>query len=171
MFAVSLAAPAGADPGRSNGSESPSPSPVGSGLAGPTPAASPSDPSGSDSVEYWRSARAHAVALVLATDPRFAGLPDNELQRRRSASEFSLLPVLGSHYRVLSTDADLSHQGGFVYRTPASWLIEVTLTRDCVEPTTAPAPDPCGWRHSWYYRVLPDGTVTPLYGEGDPDEG
>ena len=30
--------------------------------------------------------------------------------------------------------------------------------------------DPCEWRHSWYYRVQPDGTVTLLFDEGDPDE-
>ena len=45
--------------------------------------------------------------------------------------------------------------------------------RDCVEPTSGPVPalDPCAWRHSWYYRVQPDGTVSLLFDEGDPDEG
>jgi len=74
---------------------------------------------------------------------------------------------------VLSTDADLSREGLFVPRTPSSWLIEVTLVRDCEDLTshTGLSPDPCGWRHSWYHRVHPDDTVTLLYDEGDPDVG
>ena len=123
--------------------------------------------------DCWRSARAHAVSLVLATDPRFAGLPDYELLLRKAMSEFDMYLTVGSHYRVLPTDAELVQQGWYVYRTPSSWLIEVTLADDCLEPTSDPAPwaDPCGWRHSWYYRVQPDDTVALLCDEGDPDDG
>jgi hypothetical protein len=155
-----------------------SPSPSGTGPAGPTPAASPcdpttQDPSGPGYFDCWRSARAHAVALVLATDPRFADLPDYEVLLRKAQSEFDLSLTVGSHYRVLPTDAELSQNGFLVYRAPSGWLIEVTLARDCAQPTrgaTGPVPDPCGWRHSWYHRVQPDGTVTLLYDEGDPDD-
>jgi hypothetical protein len=173
LVAASLAVPAwGTDPPSSSEPVSPSSSPVGSGQAGPTPAASPCDPTGSG-YDCWRSARGHAVSLVLASDPRFAGLPDYELLDRKARSELRPSLLVGSHYRVLSTDAELSQAGLFVYRTPTSWLIEVTLARGCVEPTTHsyPRPDPCGWRHSWYYRVLPDDSVTPLFDEGDPDDG
>ena len=66
-------------------------------------------------------------------------------------------------------------------KTPSSRIVEVTLVRDCVrysfpegvqgwdgkEPV---ADDPCAWRHSWYYRVQPDGRVTLLFDEGDRDK-
>jgi hypothetical protein len=64
---------------------------------------------------------------------------------------------------------------------PPSWLIEVTLVRDCTDwylPSDAPElsddiepfiDDPCGWRHSWFYRVRPSGEVELLFDEGDPD--
>ena len=174
-FALLLAAPGaipswGSDPPSSSEPVSPSSSPVGGGQVGPTPAASACDPTGS-TYDCWRSARAHAVALILATDPRFAGLPDNELLLRKARSEIKGYLSVGSHYRVLSTDAELAQYGFLVYRTPSSWLIEVTLATDCVEPTSDPAPDPCAWRHSWYYRVQSDDTVALLYDEGDPDEG
>ena len=62
---------------------------------------------------------------------------------------------------------------------PSSRLVEVTLVRDCEASELVPGgdlgtmpffDDPCEWRHSWYYRVQPDGTVTLLFDEGDPDE-
>jgi hypothetical protein len=156
----------------------PSQGPVASAQAGSTPAASPcvpfgQDPSGPGFLDCWKSARAHAVALVLATDPRFAGLPDYELLARKASSRFDMTLLVGSHFRVLSTDAELAQIGWSLYRTPGSWHIEVTLARDCAKPTagTGPWPRPCAWRHSWYYRVQPDDTVTLLFDEGDPDEG
>ena len=67
-----------------------------------------------------------------------------------------------------STGTDL-----FAFREPRSWLVEVVLVRDCVLMATgtvlAPLPDPCAWRHSWYYRVESDDTVTLLFEEDDPD--
>ncbi len=114
-----------------------------------------------------------AVALVLATDPRFAGLSDYEVLRRRTAAEFRPYIFLDSYYRELPTRTAELSQWGSAERQPGSRLIEVTLVRDCVEPTSGPVPalDPCAWRHSWYYRVQPDGTVSLLFDEGDPDEG
>ena len=115
--------------------------------------------------------RAEAVELVLASDARYAGLPDFEGLRRRAAREFSYQPVLGSsYYRVLSSVATDYSPEIIALRYPASWLIEVTLVSDCTDfvEDEVPAPDPCPWRHSWFYRVQPDGVVTNLFDEGDP---
>jgi hypothetical protein len=77
LLAAAVAIPAwGADPSVVSGSVSPASSPVGSGQPGPAAAASPCDPSAQDYHECWTGEQAHAVALVLASDPRFAGLPD-----------------------------------------------------------------------------------------------
>jgi hypothetical protein len=125
----------------------------------------------------WRSGqarvtRAEAVALVLATDERFAGVEDFEHLRRLAAREMSFLPLLGSsYYRVLPTlTTEEPYEDMIIWRHPGNWLIEVTLAEDCTEPhdETRPLPDPCAWRHSWFYQVQPDGTVSLLFDEGDP---
>ena len=118
------------------------------------------------------------VALVLAQDPRFADVPDWEHQERLSMSTFEFSPLLGSdYYRVLPTVASSYTPWMFDFGYPANWLIEVTLVEACTPlPTgegpssdTAPWRDPCEWRHSWFYRVEPDDTVTLLFEEGDPE--
>ena len=127
----------------------------------------PTDPSGGYD---------EAVALVIAQDPRFADVPDFERQANLASSNFDNSLLLGSdYYRVLPTLASaFSWMYDFGYT--ASSLIEVTLVDGCVElpaggpsSDTVPWPDPCEWRHSWFYRVEPDDTVTLLFEEGDPD--
>ena len=139
-------------------------------LGGAFATAQPSpDPSTSGQA---RVTRAEAVALVLASDERFMGVEDFEQLRRRAAREMSLLPLLGSSYsRVLPTmTTEDPYEDMIEGRNPGNWLIEVTLVEDCTEPLdeTIPLPDPCAWRHSWFYRVQPDGTVSLLFDEGDP---
>jgi hypothetical protein len=116
--------------------------------------------------------RAEAVGLVLASDQRFMGVEDFEQLRRLAAREMSFLPLLGSsYYRVLQTlTTEEPYEDMILWRYAGNWLIEVTLVEDCTEPLeeTGPWPDPCAWRHSWFYRVQPDGTVTLLFAEGDP---
>ena len=122
--------------------------------------------------------RDEVVALVLAQDARSTGLPDFERQRIKQASQFSFDPIIGSgYYRVLPTAttrwSDSTGMDMFAFREPRNWLVEVVLVRDCVPMATgeivAPLPDPCAWRHAWYYRVQSDDTVTLLFEEGDPD--
>ena len=122
--------------------------------------------------------RDEAVALVLATDPRFAALPDYERLRLEATSNFDMGIIFGSdYYRTLPTmPTQFSELGIFDFRYPTNWLIEVTLARECADldeeagpsSDTGPWPDPCEWRHSWFHRVHPDGTVTLLFDEGDP---
>jgi len=124
--------------------------------------------------------RDEVVALVLAQDARFSGLPDYERQRIKQASQFSLDPILGSsYYHVLPTNTTPWSYGSgpvdwFAFRQLPDWLVEVVLVRDCVpvaggEAIEVPLPDPCAWRHAWYYRVQSDDRVTLLFEEGDPD--
>jgi hypothetical protein len=114
---------------------------------------------------------AEAVALVLATDERFAGVEDFEHLRRLAAREMSFLPLLGSsYYRVLQTlTTEAPYADMILWRSPGNWLIELTLVEDCTLPLdeSGPWPDPCAWRHSWFYQVQPDGTVSLLLDEGD----
>ena len=128
----------------------------------------PTDPSGGFD---------EAVALVIAQDPRFADVPDFERQANLASSNFDNSLLLGSdYYRVLPTLAS-AFSGMYDFGYTASSLIEVTLVDGCVElpagegpsSDTVPWPDPCEWRHSWFYRVEPDDTVTLLFEEGDPD--
>jgi hypothetical protein len=133
-----------------------------------TSAPDPSDPD---------ARREEVVALVLAQDPRFADLPDYERLRVEASANFDSNRLLGSaYYRALSTVASAFTPWMYDFGYPANWLIEVTLVEDCTPlPTgdgpssdTAPRPDPCAWRHSWFYRVAPDDTVTLLFEEGHP---
>ena len=118
------------------------------------------------------------VALVLGQDPRFANVPDFERQARIASSNFDFSPLLSSdYYRVLATLASSYTPWMFDFGYPANWLVEVTLVEACTPfpdgegsaSGTAPWPDPCEWRHSWFYRVEPDDTVTLLVEEGDPE--
>jgi hypothetical protein len=118
-----------------------------------------------------------AVALVLAQDPRFADVPDFERQANLASSNFDHSLLLGSdYYRVLPTLAS-SFSWMYEFGYPASTFVEVTLVDGCTAlPTgegpssdTLPRPDPCEWRHSWFYSATPDGTVTRLFEEGHPD--
>ena len=122
--------------------------------------------------------RDEVVALVLGQDGRFADLPDYERQRVKQASQFSFDPIIGSgFYRTLPTLASSFTPWMFDFGYPASWLVEVTLVQGCTPLPTgegpssaiAPWPDPCEWRHSWFYRVESDDTVTLLFEEGDLD--
>ena len=122
--------------------------------------------------------REEAVALVLATDPHYADLPDfHRLEIERRAN-FDMGIILGSdYYRMLPTlPTEFSGLGFIDFHYPGNWLIEVTLVGDCAtlydgdgpSSESPPLPDPCEWRHSWFYRVQPDGTVSLLFDEGDP---
>jgi len=123
--------------------------------------------------------RDEVVALVLAQDARFADLPDYRRQEIEMSSGFSFDPIIGSgYYRVLPTAttrwSDSTGMDMFAFREPRNWLVEVVLVRDCVPVEAGPAiqpplPDPCAWRHAWYYRVQSDDSVTLLFEEGDPD--
>ena len=134
----------------------------------------------SDAAEspYANARRDEVVALVLGQDVRFAGLPDYERQRIKQQAEFSFDPIIGSgYYRVLPTvTTRWSDSVGidlFAFREPRNWLVEVVLVRDCEPMATgtvvAALPDPCAWRHAWYYRVQSDDSITLLFEEGDPD--
>lgn len=137
-------------------------------VAQPSPEAGPTGQTG--------LTRDEAVELVLASDPRFADLPDfARLEIERSAN-FDMGIILGSdYYRVLPTlPTQYLGQGFIDFHYPGNWVIEATLVRDCVSISEALDPtvglrDPCEWRHSWFYRVQPDGTVSLLFDEGDPD--
>lgn len=117
--------------------------------------------------------RANDVALVLASDPRFADLTDYETLRREFAATFEGERYFtSSFYRVLGPT--LSDLTGFItFREPVGRLIEVSLVTDCAEfeldGEALPNQDPCAWRHTWVYLVEPDGTVVPVYDAGDPD--
>lgn len=139
-------------------------------------AAAAQSPAASPGAAAPRISADDAVALVLAQDPRFAGLPSNEEQRREAARTFTFLPQLISQVTVLPTVAGLVGQplDVIAYDDPApSWVIEVLLSDGCAEPAiegSAAAPDPCAWRHTWLYRVTADGTVSLLFDEGDPEQ-
>lgn len=118
------------------------------------------------------------AALVLAQDPRFADTPDIERLETLARSNFDFSILLGSdYYRVIAGPASSFSPWAFDLGYEANWLVEVTLVDGCTDiaseqgpsSETAPLPDPCEWRHSWFYRVAPDDTVTLLFEEGHPD--
>jgi hypothetical protein len=130
----------------------------------------------SDEEAPWASRqRDAAVATVLATDPRFTDLPDAEVLRREASATFDLGQLLAaSHYRVLGGPvSDFADAGILGLRTRASHLVEVMLVDGCREGAftgvDGPVADPCAWRHRWVFRVQPDGGLTLLFEEGDPD--
>jgi len=140
-------------------------------LGGTATVAQPSPSASAAPTEQSGLTQDDAVALVLATDPRYTDLPDYERLRTEAAAKFDYGVIFGSDYvRVLGTlPARFSEEGMFMFHNPVSWLIEATLVRDCTERSgdTGPWPDPCEWRHSWFYRVQPDGTVSLMFDEGD----
>ena len=118
------------------------------------------------------------VALVRDQDPRFGTVPDYERQETIARQYFDYDRLLGSsYYRVLPTLASTFSPTYYELDYAANWLIEVTLVGGCavsssdVGPASdaVPRPDPCEWRHSWFYRVAPDDTVKLLFEEGDPE--
>ena len=114
-----------------------------------------------------------AAALVLAMDPRFAGIADWETLQLKESATFIPYPILESNYHVLWTTAMDFAMPNVPPRALSSLLIAVTLVGNCVDPSVLTVPvivDPCGWRHTWSYRVEPDGLVTLLFDEGDPGE-
>ena len=117
--------------------------------------------------------RDKVVPLVLAQDPRFAELPDYDRLRIKASANFDLVGTIlsASHYRVVPTLASVYSPWLVDFGYAGNWLVEVHLVAGCTEATgdTAPLPDPCAWRHSWFYRVAPDDTVTLLFEEGDPE--
>lgn len=132
----------------------------------------------SDQATDPNARRDEVVALVLAEDARYAGLPDFRRQQIQQQSQGSLDPIIGSgYYRVLPTVttrwSDAAGIDLFAFREPRNWLVEVVLVRDCVPMVTGevvvPLRDPCAWRHAWYYRVQSDDSITLLFEEGDPD--
>jgi hypothetical protein len=142
-----------------------------------TSGAEPSAASPSASPDAWTELQLReqdAVALVLAADPRFAGVADWSALTRKWQATFIPYHLLESNYHVLSaTGMDLAI-ANIPPRAPSSLIVAVTLVRDCVDPSDLSSPvvaDPCGWRHTWTYRVEPGGVVTLLFDEGDPDEG
>lgn len=140
--------------------------------ADPSPAPVPS--AAPDRVDALKAAEQAAVAAVLARDPRYAGIADWTDLARESARTFLPHTLVASSYRVLPSAAfDLAVMDAEP-RTPMSTLVAVTLVRDCLPVDALPSPlaaDPCGWRHTWLYRVDPAGAVTRLFDEGDPDAG
>ena len=146
-------------------------------LAGTATVAQPSSSASDAPTEQMGLTRDEAVALVLATDPRYVDLPDfRRLEIERSAN-FDMGFLGSDYYRVLPTlPTEFSGLGFIDFHYPGNWLIEVTLVRDCAtlydgdgpSSETPPLPDPCEWRHSWFYRVQPDGKVSLLFDEGDP---
>ena len=105
-------------------------------------------------------------------------MPEFEQQAALATSNFdSSLLLTSAYYRVLPTLASSFTPWMYDFGYPANWLVEVTLVEGCAplpigkvrSNDTAPWPDPCEWRHSWLYRVVPDDTVTVLFEEGQPD--
>lgn len=151
--------------------------------AGPGADVDPVDPGiGADGfdTDAYAAMREAAVSLVLTQDPRFEGVPDFERQAALANSNFDRTMLLASdYYRVLPTLATQFSPWMYDLGYVANWLVEVTLVEGCVGNTdgagppdgTAPWPDPCEWRHSWYYQVQPDGAVKLLFEEGHPDPG
>lgn len=119
--------------------------------------------------------RAAALDLVRAQDPRFAELRDADEITREAARTFNTSLYLESRVGTVPTWATLWLAAYDTFtRTAPSWIVEVVLTDGCVVTDEVFAGegtfiDPCTWRHAWYYRVQDDGTVTPLFDEGDPD--
>jgi hypothetical protein len=149
--------------------------------AGPGPGDDPAEPgAGTDGLDPTDllALREEAVTLVLAQDPRFADALDFERQAALASSNFDPSLLLASdYYRELPTLASSFTPWMYDFGYPANRLIEVTLVEGCAalpagegpSSETLPWPNPCEWRHSWFYRVAPDDTVTLLFEEGHPD--
>ncbi len=112
-----------------------------------------------------------ALAAIRGLDPRFADLPDYADVSRQVSSCFDPRRC-GSWIHVLPTFDQLG--AWFSLFGDPAWrglgrVVEVMLVADCQTPGTFPsATHPCGWRHTWLYRVLHTGEVTPLLDAGSP---
>ncbi len=114
-----------------------------------------------------------ALAAARGLDPRFADLPDYADVSRQVSSSFDLTPMLaGSWIHVLPTFDEFAARSDFLGDPAWSGLgrmVEVMLVADCPTEVTFPVSrDPCDWRHTWMYRVLPTGEVAPLFDAGSP---
>jgi hypothetical protein len=131
--------------------------------AAPTPVmgASPEPSGGPPSTD------ALAVDAIRSSDARFADLQDYADVSRQMARDFDIMPlVAGSWIHVLPTFDQYTGASG-LFNDPA-WtglgrVVEIMLVADCPTHITAvAATDPCGWRHTWLYRVTPAGEVMAL---------
>jgi hypothetical protein len=146
------------------------------GSAATVAAAAPS-PAPSSLVTFDPSGTERVLDAVRAVDPRFAELPDVEDAQRRA--DHALI-MAGSWVDVLDTFGRLAVQvPGTTVDDPwyglGGSVVQVMLVADCVtedvlsyvvDPSKG---DPCGWRHTWLYRVSGSGEATLLYDEGSPD--
>ena len=116
----------------SAGTAAPSPSPTS--LASPTPSPSPTP--------VLVTTPEQAVARVIATEPRLAGIAPFDPQLIGQASWYKVTPASGV--------------GAFVVEVRVGW-------GDC--------PSGCIDEHRWVYAVAPDGTVTLVSQSGLPVPG
>lgn len=119
----------------------------------------------------WPLPQEVALTAVRAIDPRFADLPTHEQAYQQSVSELDMAPILaGSWINVLST---FETQGPPWTDLGRGLLVEVMLTDGCLDrmaDVQIPGDgDPCRWRHSWIYRLLPSGEAVLVTEGGDPE--
>lgn len=139
-------------------------------------AASPS-PAPSSAVRFDPTGTERVLDAVRALDARFAELPNVEDAQRQadyaSVMAGSWMDVLDTFGRLASV-APRAVTGDPWYGLGGS-VVQVMLVTDCVtedvlsyvsDPTKG---DPCGWRHTWLYRVSGSGEATLLFDEGSPD--
>lgn len=108
-----------------------------------------------------------AVALVRASDPRFADLPTLDEQRRKMAASFEWAPVLAESWIAsVPTFAGIFDGSG----EAPSWIdtgvgrfVEVMLVDGCVAEIPDGIPtDPCASREDLLFHVAADGTITTI---------
>lgn len=114
-----------------------------------------------------------AVALVRATDPRFADLPTLDEQRREMARSFDWAPILAASWIAsVPTFAGTFDGSGEV----PSWIdtgvgrfVEVMLVDGCVTEIPDGMPtDPCTSREDLLFHVASDGTITTIASSSTP---
>lgn len=142
-----------------------------------TVAAAAPSPTPSSAPQLISPGTGPVLDAVRAVDPRFAELPDPD-QAQRQGDYASVLA--GSWISAIDTFGQLAAIApGPVVDDPwyglGGSVVQVMLVADCVtedvlsylaEPAKG---DPCGWRHTWLYRVSGSGEVTLLFDEGSPD--
>jgi hypothetical protein len=108
-----------------------------------------------------------AIALVRATDPRFADLPTLAEQQRQMAARFDWAPVAAASWIALLPTAartadELTGQGDWL-DTGVGRLVEVMLVDGCpAELKEFPTTDPCATRENWLFHIASDGTVITI---------
>lgn len=148
--------------------------------ASPTAAASPSPGPSGDAPPLFDGVK-HTLDVVRALDPRFGDIPDLDDAKREVAALFDYAPVLAASW--IAVVPTLGSQMLYFQDaiTDDPWfglggnLVEVMLVADCVTTDVASwvadpdKGDPCGWRHTWLYRVTTSGEATLLFDAGSPD--